>query len=231
MKLKNYQEDIVLQAIRTFLEGRNPQLLDNEMAVNDIAAYVLNRISPRYILSERGFTRFALDHLQLDSNQNSSTETITLIILIERAIELFQKRRPSAEYHSRHVLDVEEQIKNTHNFPQIVGQVIDQQTHNPVIGATVILYLDNRLAPPMSAAWLNPFTTASYTKGYFSFWPSWIRSSDSNSEHHAQIEIAHTDYKRYTRKFTIESSCGYEIMDVIETDRIHTLDPIELIKK
>ena len=52
MKLKNYQEDIVLHVIDIMLED-NPEIEADETLISDVAAYVLNRIPAKYIMSER----------------------------------------------------------------------------------------------------------------------------------------------------------------------------------
>jgi competence protein ComFB len=61
MELKNYQEDLVLHIAEIVLEDR-PDVKKGGGLLLDVAAYALNRLPPRYILSERGFTRLAADH-------------------------------------------------------------------------------------------------------------------------------------------------------------------------
>ncbi|MCK4515693.1 MAG: late competence development ComFB family protein, partial [Spirochaetaceae bacterium] len=63
MKLKNYQEDVVLRAIDIALEDQS-EVVSDPAFVNDVAAYVLNRVPPRYVMSERGFLRLTVEELE-----------------------------------------------------------------------------------------------------------------------------------------------------------------------
>ena len=92
MKLKNYQEDVVLRAIEIALED-SPDLLNDEVFVNDVAAYVLNRIPPRYVMSERGFLRMALEHADEENQDKSLANVIELMILVNQGLDLVRSRR------------------------------------------------------------------------------------------------------------------------------------------
>ncbi|MFP4551637.1 MAG: late competence development ComFB family protein, partial [Spirochaetales bacterium] len=150
MKLKNYQEDIVLRAIEIALEDE-PNLLADEDFVNDVAAYVLNRVPPRYVMSERGFLRLALEHADEEAGGKSMANIIELMMLVNRGLELVQSRRRSndaslapddveyeADVSAAVARDEEEaRFELVHNFPQLIGRVVDARTADPVYGAIV----------------------------------------------------------------------------------------------
>ena len=83
MKIKNYQEDIVLHAISVLMEDQ-PDLRNDQTFINDVAAYVLNRMSPKYIMSERGFTRLAVSHLLENGNGEGISDLVELMALFNR---------------------------------------------------------------------------------------------------------------------------------------------------
>ncbi|MFW5738708.1 MAG: late competence development ComFB family protein [Spirochaetota bacterium] len=82
MRLKNYQEDVVFRAIEIALEDQQ-DLLSDEAFVNDVAAYVLNRVPPRYVMSERGFLRLALEHTEEADQDRSLANVIELMMLVK----------------------------------------------------------------------------------------------------------------------------------------------------
>jgi hypothetical protein len=165
MKLKNYQEDIVLRAIEIALEDE-PKLLADEDFVNDVAAYVLNRVPPRYVMSERGFLRLALEHAEEEAGGKSMANVIELMMLVNRGLELVQSRRRSNEAslepkrddsddageESKSILPIDEEeprFELVHNFPQLIGRVVDARTTDPVYGAIVKMSVNGRAALPL----------------------------------------------------------------------------------
>ncbi|MFW5745893.1 MAG: late competence development ComFB family protein, partial [Spirochaetota bacterium] len=99
MRLKNYQEDVVFRAIEIALEDQQ-DLLSDEAFVNDVAAYVLNRVPPRYVMSERGFLRLALEHTDEADQDRSLANVIELMMLVNRGVDIVGSRR-SSESHER----------------------------------------------------------------------------------------------------------------------------------
>ena len=180
MKLKNYQEDLVLQAISIALENR-PELSEDEVAVNDIAAFVLNRLPPRYIMSERGFTRLVSEEEEPSDERRDVATMVQLLVLVNRGIELVENRRKPSSDNPQEVLTREDQIMPVLNFPQIVGKVVDARDDRAVANATVTLYVDDEIADPAEPGWPNPFMTSLATRGYYSFWPRHRRGDESQA--------------------------------------------------
>ena len=85
MKLKNYQEDIVLNLINIVLKD-HPDIEADKDFIHDVAAYTLNRIKPRYIMSERGFTRFASMQL-FEDNEKNKDNLIEMMMIVNIAVE------------------------------------------------------------------------------------------------------------------------------------------------
>ena len=92
MQLKNYQEDIVQHIIDIMLEDQ-PEIEADETFINDVAAYVLNRIPPKYIMSERGFTRLAALELIDDEDDNNLLNLVQLMMFVSKGMETVKDRR------------------------------------------------------------------------------------------------------------------------------------------
>ncbi len=230
MKLKNYQEDVVLRAIEIALE-EEPDLLRDEDFVKDVAAYVLNRVPARYVMSERGFLRLALEHLEEDQQEKSLANVIELMMLVNRGVDLVRGRRsesPSNSVRSDSGFPGADggTIEYVHNYPQIIGRVIDEQNGEPVYGATVTLLLDGRVAPPAASGWQNPYVTRLQTRGHFSFWPQASRNTCPRLSVELEFAVTRDGYHplRYTRRITTEGS--YDAAQTIHGDKILSLPPL-----
>lgn len=230
MKLKNYQEDLVLQAIAIALENR-PELLEDEVAVNDIAAFVLNRLPPRYIMSERGFTRLVSEEEEPSDERRDVATMVQLLVLVNRGIEMVEnRRRPSPENSENH-LDPASQALPVLNFPQIVGKITDAEDQRAVANATVTLYLDGEVADPAEPGWPNPFKTSLATRGYYSFWPRHRRGDKSAQNHRGRIVIEHPDYEPSERAIVVPAEPDFSVQDTIDHDSVLRLEPLELTRR
>ena len=231
MKLKNYQEDIVLRAIEIALEDR-PELSANEEFVNDVAAYALNRLPPRYVMSERGFVRMAMEHLSDEPDGKSLANIIELMILVNRGVDLVQKRRPvRGNGVPGHTVAVPDSVEYVHNFPQIVGRVKDSQTGESVLDAIVTLMLDGDKVAPADAGWENPYVTRQQTGGYFSFWPHPLKSSDESLGSVATLTVEHPDYEAFSFETTMPTEGDFDRIQTIRGDQIVNLSAFLLNRK
>jgi competence protein ComFB len=233
MRLKNYQEDLVLHAVDIALEDY-PELKGDDVARTDIAAYVLNRLPPRYITSERGFTRLATEEMEPEQEQQNMARLINVLMLVNDGIELLNERRPpdsdphSGNGHERVDTDPAEELALVHNFPQIVGKVVDAETGDSITRATVTLLRDDEVAHSADAGWPNPFVTAERTFGYFSFWPAPIRDEREKLDHRVLVVVDHPDYEQVRLERDIKTTGDFGFHEEIDTDGIVRLDSIEL---
>ena len=228
MKLKNYNEDLVLSMIDLVLEDRT-DVESSENLVHDVAAYVLNRIPPRYIMSERGFTRMAGEHWVESENDGGLTNFVELVILVNKAIELITHRRRAASngVHSGGELGIGE-LELWHNFPQVVGKIVDADTREPVYGATIAFLVDGEHSRPAEPSWSNPYATNAATKGFFSFWPQSMRSKDEASSHELAITVAHESYQQLELQRQIDIQASLTLPDSISGDNILNLETLRL---
>lgn len=225
MQLKNYQEDIVLKAIDIALEDR-PSLRGDPAVIKDVAAYVLNRVPPRYIMSERGFTRLAAEHF--DENSSSLGSMIGILVLVNEGIELIERRRKPFAADGTRGLSVDEEVSPVHNLPQLFGKVVDSHSGAAVDGASVRLSVDGRTAEPAQPGWPNPFITQHSTNGYYSFWPAAVRDDRETHTFALSIEVDHPAYEPARFETLITTCCEFMVQDNIASDGILNLDPIAL---
>ena len=225
MQLKNYQEDIVLKAIDIALEER-PELQDDPAAVNDVAAYVLNRLPPRYIMSERGFTRLAAEHL--DEHNSSLGSMIGILVLVNQGIDVVTRRRKPSVNASGQPISMEEQLSPVHNLPQIFGKVVNAESGAAVHGASVRLSINGRTATPAEPGWPNPFVTQRSTNGYYSFWPAPVRDSSEIQTFTLSLDVDHPGYQPARVEKLITTCCEFTLQEKIISDGILSLDPIAL---
>ncbi len=232
MKLKNYQEDVVLRAIEIALE-HEPDLLEDEIFVKDVAAYVLNRVPARYVMSERGFLRLALEHLEEDQQEKSLANVIELMMLVNRGVDLVRRRRSEpSPARARAVAGYQSggnnAIEYVHNYPQIIGRVIDERTGEPVYGATVTLLCGGELVPPAASGWQNPYVTREQTRGHFSFWPQASRSPSPRLEVDLVLTVTREGYQplRFTQQIITEGA--YDAAQTIHGDKILSLKPLPI---
>jgi len=230
MRLKNYQEDVVLRAIEIALEDE-PDLLKNRGFVNDVAAYVLNRIPPRYVMSERGFVRLAMDHLG-DEEGAGLANIIELMMLVNSGLEVVRSRRSSVPRSGNgHSADVPGVVEFVHNYPQIVGRVQDAETGAPVAGATVTLRLDGEPVKPIDTGWQNPYTTREQTRGYFSFWPHPRRDAEERLVAQARFVVEHPDYAPFAFESELATEGEFGPSETIDGDSILNLESFRLDRK
>ena len=233
MRVKNFQENVVYGTLTTILESQYPDLVSNETIRNDIAAFVLNKLPPRYITSERGYTRFVGAMLYKPDQK----DIIKIITLINHAIEIVLTRRKEPETQESTARDISFDSNSSFlRFPVIVGTVRDQKTKQPIEGTTISLYdKGNKIVGMGSKRWRNPTTTQKETFAYFSLWPqSIINPNGSNSNEYENynfhLSATHASYKEYTSKITIAAQCCFNSLNEFNFDNFHDVGEVLLVK-
>jgi competence protein ComFB len=224
MRVKNYQEELVLNTINLVLEDRK-EINADELLIHDVAAYTLNRIPPKYIMSERGFTRLASEYWLDDGTETGLTSLVELVLLINRAIDVVSNRRKDKGARGELQAEPEEspdieKIEYWHNFPQIIGKVEDSNTKKPIFGVCVTLYIDGIRAKPAEPGWQNPYHTNYGTKGFYSFWPNSIKSDDEDRDFQVRISYEHPDYKELTTETKLSTKGEFQLKNYIKVEDI-----------
>jgi competence protein ComFB len=228
MRLKNYNEDLVLDTVKIVLKDRG-DLKPTRAFILDIAAYTLNRIPPKYITSERGFTR-ELIQTTAEPEGERLVDVIELIALINHAVELVSRRRKNHAPKTKTAILPAADVNLTYfyNLPHIFGRIVDSSDGSPVISADATLYINDQISTPAEAGWQNPYQTNAQTKGYFSFWPQPEMGADDTYHANISIGFRHAEYKPFTFKKNLKVSGEFFVHDYIRGDKLLDLGTLTL---
>ncbi len=208
MKLVNYQEDLVLHIAEIVLQDRPDVELTHELLL-DTAAYTLNRLPPRYIVSERGFTRLMADNMFDEESGAKLGNLVELLFLINSSVDVVKKRRSSLPLQDTVLGDGEEDDHiepHWHNIPYLIGRVVDSEGKHPVPDIKITLLVDGEKIGQAGSGWTNPYTTSGAAQGFYSFLPEPIHSEDRK--------------RKFALKILFEGK-GYETLTVEQTVKTH----------
>ncbi len=167
----NIMEDRIKAAVNEILELREDRF-NLVKYTDDIIAYVLNRVPPRYITSERGFV-----HNEIDYSMNTQLQADIRFCVNDAIRTLSQRREP--DQHSG--LSVEKILGKHYYFPYIVGEVLEESTFSVIPDVEVQLIYNDFPVPMIDPGWSNPYYTSKSTKGFFLFWPDYLTGEMSPS--------------------------------------------------
>lgn len=227
MRLKNYNEDIVLDTVKIVLKDR-ADIRATRSFMLDVAAYALNRIPPKYIMSERGFTRqFVQASGNGDGEGGRLIDIIELITLVNHAVEVVaRRRRETAPARTRTAAPPKEtdgpalQLTYFYNMPHIFGRVVDANDGKPVIAAEATLWINDQVSVPAEAGWRNPYRTNEQTSGYFSFWPQVQMGPSDSMRVQMRIGLNHDSYKPLTIRKSLKVPGEFFVYDYIRSSKL-----------
>jgi competence protein ComFB len=235
MRLKNYNEDLVLETVKIVLKDRT-DIHPTRSFMLDVAAYALNRIPPKYITSERGFTH---EYIQAGNGNGEEGErllnVIELITLVNKAVDVVAKRRrENAPQHMARektadlLEDTPLHLTYFYNMPHIFGRVVDAESGTPVIAAEATLWINDHVSVPAEAGWRNPYTTNEQTKGYFSFWPQVEMGEADSYKAEMRIGFSHGSHKALTFRKVLKVHGEFFVHDYIRGDKLLDLGTLPL---
>jgi hypothetical protein len=235
MRLKNYNEDLVLDTVKIVLKDRK-DIRPTRAFVLDVAAYVLNRIPSKYITSERGFTR---EFIQPEGGCGEDGERlftiIELITLVNRAIEVVGRRRrdnqkqPVARSAIAEALEeIPLRLTYFYNMPHIFGRIVDARDGRPVISAEATLWVNDKVSVPAEPGWQNPYRTNEQTRGYFSFWPQAEMGASDCLRVELRIILDHGSYKPLTFHKNVKVPGEFFVHDYIRGDKLLDIGTLTL---
>ncbi len=235
MRLKNYNEDLVLETVKIVLKDRDDIPLTRSFVL-DVAAYALNRIPPKYITSERGFTR---EFVRASNGNGEEDErllnVIELITLVNRAVDVVARRRSESALlpaePAPSPLPTEEadlHLTYFYNMPHIFGRIVDAGDGKPVIAAEATLWVNERFSVPAEPGWRNPYTTNAQTKGYFSFWPQVEMGETEAIRVELRIGFARSGYRDFTYRKILKVPGDFFVHDYIRGDKLLDIGTLSL---
>jgi competence protein ComFB len=210
MDIHNTSEDLVFNAVQKIFDeiqsSGNPEkfCLCYQCRIDTIC-FVLNRIEPHYIVSNRGFTR--IDPASIKRQQME----VDITALIYKGIRLVNHNmRPTAPHDG----SSEHNVKIHHpmfDIPTIAGRIFNGVSFEPVFGIEVSLYYEGELVKMRNNNWQNPYSMISATPGAFSFWPVPVPGDvpDVTKDFNFSIKVNSPDYEPLNHFFNITSICKF----------------------
>lgn len=195
MNVHNLMEEVIDYRINKLYEQvKNVKAswltCDCENCRLDTISYVLNRIAPKYVVSGRGVLH-AKDVME-DPQIKADIDSIGL-----QGIRIVSTTKRPFHSSTRKECSVDISKKTVFNFPTIQGTILEGNTFEPLIGASVTLKMMDKEVEMADLTWANPINTYASTKATYSFWPKALEAKTENES------------KKFS--FTIEVTCpGYD---------------------
>jgi competence protein ComFB len=181
MHIHNVMEDIVIGKVQNICESieatgsaqSTQGICTCDQCRLDAASYVLNRITPCYVVSSRGAARIGQE--TLDALQ----QNVDIDVMIYKALQqVSHNQRP---YHD------EKQGTSVHagavfNIPTIVGHIYNGVNFEPMFDIEVQLLREGNLVPMKDFNWQNPCNLVQKTGGAFTFWPAPLPAESSGEK-------------------------------------------------
>ena len=204
MEIHNISEDIVFDAVQKIFEvikneGDPEGKCLCEQCKLDTICYTLNRVEPRYIVSNRGITRL---------NQNGLVQQQTeadIAALIYKGLKLVNhNQRPVAD-HDDSVKIARAEMGPAFDIPTIVGRLFDGGTFAPLEEGVVELRSGGTLVSMQNLNWQNPFALIKHTPGSYTFWPVSVPANavDEKRTFEFSLKIESPQYETLTHVFRI----------------------------
>ena len=153
MKLHNTMEDMVMtrakEIFETLAKEGNPQKYCTcEQCRLHIICYVLNRVRPHYIVSNRGASRVRRENVE---RQQQVADITTLIH--EGLRQVNHNQRPNFDHTPGEDGAGNDGDVPVFNIPTIIGRLLNGINFAPIFGLDIELLLNGKLVPMKDANW------------------------------------------------------------------------------
>jgi competence protein ComFB len=171
MELHNTVEDLIIGQVEDIFgaleQGANPEKFCTcDQCRMDTACYVLNRVAPRYIVSNRGVARVEQENI---ARQQRDADITALIW--EGLKRVNHTQRPTASHKSHNAVGAASH-EPVFNIPTIIGRLFNGNNFSPLADVKVELLRDGEIVAMKDSNWQNPYNLVANTEGTFTFWPS-----------------------------------------------------------
>lgn len=212
MAIRNIMEDLVSSVVHEVLT-KDQGVEHIEIYFDDIIAYVLNRISPRYVTSERGILH---DRIEFSRSAQQKSD---ILFLAHEALGYVKSRRSSQAPLAKSAGGADVSF-----FPHLLGEVLEETTFDPISGIEVALLYKRKLATMIEPHWPNPYRTVKATRGFYHFWPKFIEG-EMNAGNSVEFLL------RFTHPYLEDAEVGLalRVVESFNLGNSHVL-PIMLMK-
>jgi len=229
MDIHNTSEDIVFNMTdEIFEEIRKSSNPDNyclcEQCKVDTICYTLNRITPHYIVSNRGLTR-----VQQNGIKRQQTEADVTTLLYKGLRLVNHNMRPTAPHDG--TVTQERKIKQPlFDIPTISGRIFDGISFQPIVNIEVSLYSEGELVTMRNNNWQNPYTMITSTPGGYSFWPAPIPADviDLERVFNYSLKVNSPDFEQMSHFFSITTVSKFHNPNSYALNRTYKLPDLYL---
>lgn len=187
MEFFNLIEMIVKDIVDEVLE-KDEDFKNMKYQRNDIVAYVLNRVPPRYVTGERGIIHSTINTML------KHQEHTDILFLTYEAVNLFSKRRASEGEGAKTECEMLSGL-----LPHMIGEALEETTLSIIPDLKITLLYGGEPAEMMDPGWKNPYIATKATRGYFHFWPRYKEEEMGDSGHAGfQLKFEHDKFEPRT---------------------------------
>jgi len=197
MTIKNLMMDIVINTVGEVMKN-DRMVKDSGMNREDIIAYVLNRVPPKYITSERGILHGALDVKYMIQQK------MDVLALIYEAVREINARRSS------NVISRESIVIDQISLPHIIGTILEETTLSIIPDVEVSLLFKDKLAEMLYEEWENPYQSHKATMGYYHFWPKYNKKA-MGAKPAFTIRFKHPKFQERTHEIKLDAQEGEDL--------------------
>jgi len=228
MKIHNQMEDLVHSIVDEMYDSKDVQeqeICTCSQCRLDVACFVLNRISPEYIISSRGVA-----HLKSDYH-NSVQKSADVVQLVKKGLEIVSRKKRPGFTHDDHLENTKPE-EATFNFPVISGRLFNGQNFVPLLNQKVVLYIDGKEVKMFDQNWQNPYTIVSTIPGNFMFWPESIsaKECDEKKRFSFRIGINDSDYSEFSYRFDLEVTSDSRVVNSLQVNNTYNLKDLYIFK-
>jgi competence protein ComFB len=228
-EIHNTVEDIVFAQVtevcNTIEKNKKGEICTCHQCRIDTACYVLNRISPHYISSNRGVTRMGQVTI---ARQQKEVEIVSLVY--EGIRQVNHNRRPYIKHGGTNTSPESVSTTPIFNIPTIIGRIFNGLNFEPLPEAKVELFRNGELVDMKDVSWQNPFIVVPNTEGTFTFWPTSIPVEAANIHrvfaYSVKVEAPNLD--PLTHFFTIPVTSEAQSAEAYSLNRSFTLPDLYL---
>lgn len=211
MKIHNLMEEIVVKEIDEFF--RDKEAMEKmgacgcEQCRTDVACFVLNRLTPKYVASGRGLAHVETEYFD---DPQSITDVVSLVNEGTRLVS--SRRRHGNEADTLH----DRVGKGPYfNFPVIEGRIFHGKTFEPVADLPITLLLDNEPMAMFNTRWPNPYKLSGETSGCFLFWPLPRKAEKAGENRVFELELSlnQEGYNPLKHFIELELTAEHRIVD------------------
>ena len=228
MRIHNLMKDLVIQKVEEMLPTSSAFATwsagEQTGAKLDVVCYVLNRISPQYVVSGRGLAyNETLDY------QEKLQKLADVTRLVKEGMEVVASRRRERPQ----VFPIEDHEGLFFNFPSIIGRLLDGSNFSPVHDLSVSLLAEGQLVQVIDPNWQNPYQLIANTAGTYLFWPRPVRAEPGENLRIFKFELAVEDPRFEPLHYVVELTLTAEndFVDFVNTTESYRIKDLYLFPR